>query len=156
MSVVKEEIADIGFIGGVLVDIERGFRECDYTESLQNFFPVLESTHAKHFASQSDPAGVPWAPLSPRTIKRKGHSTILFETGRLKASLVGQTGDSIRAISDRGQGALFGTSVPYSIFHDVGGGNLPQRRHVGMIDETLQLLVDSVANRSVESLKIKL
>lgn len=154
-SVIKEEIEDIRFIGGVYADIDRGFRACDYTASMQAFFPVLETKHKERFEAQTDPGGVAWKPLSPRTVREKGHDTILVRTGRLKASLVGRSSDSVREVSERGRGALFGSRVPYSIFHMTGGRHLPRREHVGMIDDTALILVNSVADESVESLKLK-
>lgn len=153
-NIVKEEIADVRFLGGIYVLMEEQFRNHDYSDVLNAFLPTLEETHKTHFDTQSDPAANPWPPLAPSTIRRKGHDTILYETGRLKASLAGKTEDSIRAVSERGQGLLFGTSVEYAGFHQ-DGTRLPRREHVGMVDETLQILVDSVADSAVDSLKEK-
>ncbi len=41
----------------------------------------------RNFAEERDPAGKPWKPLKPATIKRKGSSRILFDTGALNRSI---------------------------------------------------------------------
>lgn len=155
-NVVPQLIEDIQYLGMIYAEIEQQFKECDYEETLTAFFPILEQTHAEHFRTQSAPDGTPWPPLSDRTVKRKKHDRILFQTGRLRSSLIGNTSDTVRAVSERGQGLLFGTAVEYAGFHDKGSGRLPQRQHVGMVDETLQILVDSVADKTVEALKFTL
>jgi phage gpG-like protein len=147
----KQQVEGIASLGGVFVEIEQQFINADYSETLEPFLRVFEGTHAAGFAAEASPSGSKWRPLSPRTIKRKGHGIILYETGRLKASLIGATGDSVRAVSHRG--LLFGTEVPYSIFHQDGTSRLPQREHVGINDETCQSVVDAIADAVVETLK---
>ena len=63
------------------------------------------------FAQGQDPYGKGWAPLAPSTIKRKGHSSILVETGKLAASTV--------AISMSGAGIEL-RSIDYGNFHQFG------------------------------------
>lgn len=152
MVLKTEEIADPAFLGSIFLEVEQAFLAADYTSTLEPFLSHLEGSHASHFAAQSNPIGTPWAPLAASTIARKGHDTILVETTRLKSSLTGKTQDSIRAVSHRG--LLFGTEVPYAIFHQ-DGGRLPKREHVGMNNETTQQIVDAVADRTVEELKMK-
>lgn len=150
---VKQQIEGVRALGGVFVEIEEQFKAADYTRTLTPFLDLLQRTHAEGFSTQSNPVGRKWKPLAPSTIKRKGHGIILFETGRLKSSLIGATGDSVRAVSHRGM--LFGTQVPYSIFHQNGTSRLPQREHVGMNDETCQQIVNAVADATVEALKAR-
>lgn len=147
----KQQVEGIAALGGIFVEIEQQFQNADYSKTLEPFLKVFEGTHAAGFASQSNPVGSKWKPLAPSTIKRKGHGIILYETGRLKASLTGASGDAVRAVSHRG--LLFGTQVEYSIFHQMGGGRLPQREHVGINDETCQGVVDAIADAVVETLK---
>lgn len=154
--VVREQIDDIRFLGGVYQDIENQYNEIDYSQTLADFLPVLEEQHETFFDNEKGPSGSPWPELSPVTVKRKGHDKILYETGRLKASLTGPGTDSIREISDQGDGLLFGTEVPYSIFHQRGGPNLPQREHIGTNDQKLNDLLDNIADHTVEQLKIQL
>ncbi|WP_169314853.1 phage virion morphogenesis protein [Rubinisphaera brasiliensis] len=152
---MKEQIDDIRYLGGIFVDIEEGFKNADFTKTVEAFFPVLEQSHAKGFQEARSSAGDNWPALAPSTVKRKGHDTILVDTGRLKQSLASQTQHSVREVSDRGRGALFGTQVPYSIFHQQGGGRLPQRQHVGITNADEEILSDRVADFAVESLKAK-
>lgn len=136
--------------------ISASFTEADYTDELHDFLRLLEDRHRHYFASRTSPSGDSWPPLAPSTVRRKGHDTILVDTGRLKGSLKGESGDSIREVYREGannqHGLVFGTAVPYSIFHD-GGGRLPKRQHVGMDDDTLHVLVDAVADISLEAMK---
>lgn len=60
-----------------------------------------------------------WAPLMPETIRRKGHDTILFNTGRLYRSFQGGS-DYVEEI---GRANLrWGSLVPYALFHQTGTG----------------------------------
>lgn len=63
------------------------------------------------FAQQQDPYGKAWAKLSPYTIHKKGHSSILFETGKLAASTI--------AVPMSGAGVEL-RSVDYGNFHQFG------------------------------------
>jgi len=150
-GVVAEELDDLRYLGGVFAGVEAQFRDLDYTETLRGFMPVLQQEEARQFSQQADAAGRAWPKLSPVTIARKGHDRILVETGRLRASLESQNGDSVRATSHRG--LLFGTAVPYSIFHQTGGRRLPQREHVGMNSEACDKLTATVADATVRGLK---
>lgn len=147
----RQQVEGIAALGGIFIEIEQQFINADYSKTLEPFLKVFEGTHAAGFAAEANPVGSKWKPLSPRTVKRKGHGIILYKTGRLKASLIGATGDSVRAVSHRG--LLFGTEVPYSIFHQDGTSRLPQREHVGINDETCQSVVDAIADAVVETLK---
>lgn len=146
-----QQIDDVQFLGGIFVEVEQAYNGADYGPALEGFFPKLEDAHSEFFAGEHSPAGEQWPALSPVTIAKKGHDIILVETGALEASLAGRTGDSIRQADARG--ALFGTSAEKSIFHTVGGPNLPQREHVGMNDELVDVLADEIANSLVEQLK---
>jgi len=67
--------------------------------------------HAQ-FAQGQDPYGKGWTKLAPSTIQKKGHSSILFETGKLAASTIAVpmsgAGIELRSI-DYGQFHQFGT-----------------------------------------------
>lgn len=41
----------------------------------------------RNFSNQVSPAGVPWAPNAPRTVKQKGHARILFKTGAMNRGI---------------------------------------------------------------------
>ena len=154
VAVIKEEIEDIRFIGGIFVEIEQQYKEADFSNQLDAFLPVLESTHQKHFSAQASPSGNAWPALAASTSDRKGHSRILFESGRLEKSLTSGGGDAVREIGEGGRGLLFGTSVDYSVFHNEGQGQ-KKREHVGLVDKTLDSLVDNIADHTVNEMKAR-
>lgn len=47
--------------------------------------PVIQRMWRKTYRAGQDPYGVKWAPLAPSTIARKGHDTIMVETGQTYA-----------------------------------------------------------------------
>ena len=155
-KVRRQQFDDVRFFGGTFQEIENAFKAADYEPVLRKFLGVLEEAHREYFARQAGPSGADWPDLAPATIVRKGHSRILFETGKLSGSLGGRSSGAVRETTHRG--AIFGTSVPYSIFHQQArgflfGGNLPQREHVGMTEQTLDVLLQAVADQTVEFLK---
>ena len=153
MAVVKEQIDDLRFLGGIYQEMENQFEAADYEEPLKDFFEDLQDAHRDYFLNEHGPDGSAWPPLAPSTSARKGHDRILFETGELEKQLTGD-GSGIREPTHRG--LIFGTDLFYSIFHqEPQEGGLPKREHVGMDDELLQVVVDSVADHTVESLKLK-
>ena len=148
-----------GEIDGLLFD-------GDFTPALRDEIPHLHEIHRNHFDSQANPIGQAWAPLAQSTIDGKGrrsghqaaHSTILVDTGRLAESLImGDTTDSDRVRDvQRNPGAdflVFGTSVEYSIFHDIGTTRMPARVHVGMNDTDADKMTERLADAAVEILK---
>lgn len=151
MSLPLEELTDLRELGGILVDIEERLNGADYEQTLFPFLSTLEQTHADQFRSQQDSTGSRWAPLAASTIRRKGHDRILFEKGRLEASLAGHSADSVRAVSHRG--LLFGTQVEYALFHQDGTSRMPARPPVGMQEPTLDEMTNAVADAAVESLR---
>lgn len=78
---------------------------------------------AEHFATESGPDG-PWQELAESTIARKGHSRILYETGRLLAGLIGPTADSI--VEVRRMSLVFGIDLYRAFKHERGEG-VPRR-----------------------------
>jgi hypothetical protein len=68
----------------------------------------------EQFRTEGARSGQPWAPLAPSTIKRKGHPTILVNTGRLRESfklwdvnnIYHATDDYLRYGSDVEEGAF--------------------------------------------------
>jgi len=87
---------------------------------------------AQFDAEGMGPAGG-WAPLSPRYAAWKSRhypgQPTMVRTGRLRASLVATSSDSILDASQPMQMRI-GTSVPYAIWHQLGGGYLPRRKLV--------------------------
>lgn len=104
-------------------------------------------SEGQQFSSQGSrgPSGR-WSPLNPQYAKRKrmkwGTRGILIASGRMKASLVGRSADSIYDVS-HGMYAELGTRVPYAIFHQAGTSKMPQRKLIDMTDRD-QLAVAKV------------
>lgn len=144
MPVVTEQI-DLQYVGSVFLGVEVQFLGIDYTDTMKAAMPLLEAGEERVFTTGTDPGGNPLKPNAPSTVKRKGHGIILVDSSRLSESLMETSGDSIRETSHRG--LIFGTSVPYSGFQQ------EIRPHVGMSEETLEALVNSVADATVEGLK---
>lgn len=96
------------------------------------FRPAFLAVEAEQFASQgaAGRAG-PWAKLSPDYAAAKAAhgypSMILVRTGALRASLLGGKGS---VFESHPAWMAIGTSVPYGIYHQTGGGSLPRRRPV--------------------------
>jgi len=153
--VATEQIDDIRHLGGIMARLERDFETADLQQVLEGFFDELEAQHEHYFQQQQNPVGEPWPPNAPSTIAKKGHDNVLHDTERLRRSLAGQTGDSIRETVQGGktQGLNFGTDVPYSIFHDQGVANLPERVHVGIDEELAGDFGELIADRMVEQMK---
>lgn len=153
-SVPVELIQDIDFLGSVYQDVENKFRDCTYRQPFADFVPVLERAHSIFFAAEQSPTGIPWAPLARSTVRRKKHSRILVDTGRLLGSLSSSDHtDAIRDIEDRY--LAFGTSVPYAIYHQTGTSRMPARPPVGLNEVILNLLCNRLADHVVEALKVK-
>lgn len=114
----------------------------------------LEDLHAKYFADASDPTGAAWPQLAQSTIDRKGHGTILVDTGRLLASLTGGGADGIRDVAEVSDmtNIIFGTNVEYSGLHDEATWNRPARRHVGINEQFLDGFVDRLLQYTINEL----
>lgn len=82
---------------------------------------VFERIVEQQFATEGAHGGEPWAPLKPATQKaraRKGYGTshpILEQSGEMKRSLVGKTGDTISVHTERYWAR--GTADPKFAFH---------------------------------------
>jgi len=106
----------------------------------------LQNTIRQYFRRQGGPYGS-WQPLAASTVARKGHSTILWETGRLMRSLWGVTPDSIR--DESALRLRFGTRVPYAKFHETGTQHMPARNFM-VQGQDARKAADFAARRAVE------
>jgi phage gpG-like protein len=86
---------------------------------------ILE-TEEKMFSSQGRRGGGMWKPLADSTVARKGHSTILVETGALKHSLT-IPGAPHQILRVDNEGIIFGTTRPWAFVHQYGSRRVPQR-----------------------------
>jgi len=139
---VRVRIHARGFerVEGVLQDQQR--RAASFVRGISPLVVQnLQSTVRNHFLSQSGPGG--WPPLAQSTIAKKGHSTILIETGRLLASLTGRSRDTILDVSRLRM--RWGTRVPYAAFHEEGEG-VPRRAFMPLGQDA----ADFASRRAVE------
>lgn len=128
------------------------FAGSDYSKEFEEFLPVVAEQHAAMFSGQHDANGHSWAPLAASTIRSKGHNRILFDSGALEASLV-RVGGPRNISKSSPQGFLFGTNIDYATFHQTGAFNTPARPPLGLSDETIDVLVNRVADATIGKLK---
>jgi phage gpG-like protein len=132
----------------VLGRFQQALESLDYAPIFRQTLGDLEAMSRNRFAAESGPMG-PWAPLAPATIKRKGHATILVETGRLRDSLGSRNQDSVRAITKnpRGKGGgrlRYGTARPWAALHQEGGARVPARPFVGILSRERQAIRERI------------
>jgi hypothetical protein len=87
----------------------------------ESFKPVMSGLEAEMWSS--DGRGT-WPPLAESTVRQKGHSTILVDTGALKASLI----DPGTAMKISGTSAEWGTGIDYARYHQEGTSKMPMRQ----------------------------
>jgi phage virion morphogenesis protein len=73
---------------------------------------LVDSAKARIANQTGAPDGTPWAPLSPRTLKRKKGTRILYERGHLFGSIRKEATDDQVAI---------GSPTVYAAIHQLGG-----------------------------------
>lgn len=123
----------------------------DWTPVFRKQLKDFEEYHLFYFEQEVSFQNVPWAQLSPITIAAKGHATILFDTGALKASLTGPSPDAIRAIVTdvTTPGFVFGTSVEYAQYHQLGTRRMPARPPVGITEYAIQALSQDIIDHVI-------
>ena len=138
-------------IGGILLEMDQAFQQADYTKEMQDYLDKLNIVHEGYFDKDAGPSGEKWQPLAQYTIQKKGHATILEEFRDMKRSVTesGAPG-AIRSATHRG--LVFGTSDEKSIFHQEGTGKIPKREFVGMGEQTVNELVEKVADATMEKI----
>ena len=142
-DVIQEIIFTEAEFQGVYDDVASNFRDASYRDELDDFNDAIYESHADRFGLENDPNLSAWPPLAAATIARKGHDTILVDTGRLRRSLTtkGHT-DHTGEIADRG--LTFGTDVPYSRFQK-------RREHVGLtianVEEFTAVITKSASDK---------
>lgn len=105
-------------------------------------FMGLRKLEGKQFATQGAFASGGWAPLAPSTVRAKARvgldPRILHATGRLAKSLTGGAG-GIQIVN--AHQFIFGTSVPYARFHQLGK-RLKRRRPIELRDRDRRAMVN--------------
>ena len=99
---------------------------------LENLQPALEPAADAlvklvddSFLNAQTPWGDAWKPLAESTIRRKGSSRPLVDSGVLKNSITAKA-EKLRI--------LLGTNVPYAGFHQFGTPNIPKREFLPVKD----------------------
>jgi len=90
------------------------------------------------FAAAADPYGNSWEELAESTVERKGHTSILQETGNLR--------DETGAFPTKGAGIEF-RSAPYGFFHNAGTVSMTARKFLPDGDELPLQWTDAIAAR---------
>ena len=110
-------------------------RLSDLSPALNRAGEIMHGSIAENFASQGRPER--WDPLKPETVKRKGHDTILLETGRLIGSISCMaSADSLRISAD----------VPYAqpIQNGTGPAGFPARPFLVFQDGDITTIVSLI------------
>lgn len=110
-----------------------GARAVNLEPVLSGRAEALRSTIVSEvFGRAQSPSGEPWEPLQKATIRSKGSSAPLIDTGTLRGSIVASASDS--AIT-------FGVSGPaerYAGTHQFGTRTVPARPFLPVTDEDFQ------------------
>lgn len=95
----------------------------DNSAALRAVADNLREMIAQQFSTQGAAGGTPWAPLAPSTLRktRGPRAGILYSTGALLGSLVDASAPGHVEETD-GRELLFGSELPYAIFHQTGAG----------------------------------
>lgn len=99
------------------------FSLADQSPALGEIADDLREMIAEQFATEGAAGGTPWAPLAASTLpKTRGtRMGILYSTGALYSSLV-DAGAPGHVEELDGQQLLFGSTLPYALFHQTGAG----------------------------------
>jgi phage gpG-like protein len=95
----------------------------DNSQALEAVAADLRQQIAEQFATQGAAGGTPWAPLAPSTLLKSHRRLggILYSTGALFDSLTDpEAPGHLEQVS--AQELLFGSSLPYAMFHQTGTG----------------------------------
>ena len=118
--------------------------ESKFVEKVKKYetqiYEILADQHDWFFSQTIGPDYRKWPDLDPATWEAKEGEGILRETDLLYESLTTGNEYSIRYLDQRGSTITitFGTSVPYSHFHQYGTHSIPARKHVGITKATAQ------------------
>lgn len=144
---------DLSELPRVFDDIANEFKTGDYSQPFkEEIAPELAEQHAEGFAAATDSNGNPWAPLSPFTIRKKGHDTILVDTKSMANSIVSEGHpEHVQTISARE--LAWGSRDEKLPRHMSGTSRMPARPAVGVTPKTADRIAEIVADATVEILK---
>lgn len=106
----------------------------DESAALAAIADDLREMFARQFATEGAAGGTPWAPLAASTLRKRRGGGILVETGALRGSLVDEGAPGHVEESD-GLQLLFGTDLPYAVFHQTGTRRMPARPILAIPDD---------------------
>jgi phage gpG-like protein len=139
----------------VVQEVAQEIVNLDYQQILGGELVTLEKIHANYFAQERTPTGGRWKPLSPNTVKKKGRSRVLVDSGSLLSSLT--TGGGIRRSSNNE--IEFGTAVPYAVYHLTGfrvrgrRAKVPPRVFLGLSQGGVDTIAKNIADGIIAKLK---
>lgn len=127
--------------------------------SIQNYRPAWPAITAlyrqmmsEQFESQGSRGGRRWAPLSPAYKRWKDivapGQPILVLSGKMKASLVGRTGDTIEQF--RPASLTLGTRIHYAKYHQTGTRRMPARPPIVLRPRDVRAMTDVIVNQNAE------
>lgn len=126
----------------------------DNSEVLAAIADDLREMVSDQFATEGRAGGTPWAELAPSTLRRSRgrRAGILYSTGALLGSL-GAIGAPGHVEQLHRQSLLFGSRLPYAIFHQTGTRRMPARPIIALSGERterwLEIVRSGIAEKAV-------
>jgi len=105
----------------------------------------MENRVRARFETKADPAGEPWAPWRPRTVKQYDKADTVKGRGRRpdrvvrSGSLLERSGHMLGSLSYQvdGEGVRIGFGMPYALYHETGTTRMARRGLLADDDSTL-------------------
>jgi len=127
--------------------------------SIQNYRPawpdittVYRQMMSEQFESQGSRGGRRWVPLSPAYKRWKDivapGQPILVLGGKMKASMVGKTSDTIEQF--RPSSVTLGTRIRYAGYHQTGTRRMPARPPIVLRPRDIKAMTEVMVNQSAE------
>lgn len=122
------------------------------TEAMDDVFALLFRIERKQFDSQGGYGSGGWAALAPSTVARKRRlgldPRILRETGALFKSVTGKASTNVAL--PKKDGLVFGTTIEYGRFHQLGTSRMPARPVVELPESDKREIIKIVQRHIVE------
>jgi phage gpG-like protein len=127
MIAVEVQIVGDKELQAAFVEVERTFGD------LKSVFEAVGEEALGDIRHRFDSQGPGWEPLSASTVKRKGSTRILHDSGNLYASFQKGAAGNVTRINPTG--AEFGSSISYGVFHQEGTSRMPRRTIIEVTGE---------------------
>ena len=139
-------------------ELEATFEAVDMIPMLIEVKDDLQELHENYFLSETGPGGNTWAPNAPSTVAKKGHGDVLQETLAMMRAMtrtgapgavreIWKDGDQFRMVY-----GLNPTEIPYWIYHDQPGGELPWRPFIGITNAEAEVIADRAADAKLQGM----